>query len=176
VLLQPRRAPATPPDESLLAMLEACHGRIRRHTALAQALAEPAAADHPADDVRATALAVHRYLSIGLPQHAEDEDRSITPRLRAHQPDLAPALDRMGAEHVAHAPLIATVVELCEGLCRAPHDRLTRARLGPAARALTDALAAHLEHEERVIFPVVAGLTPADQAAIIAELRARRGT
>ena len=96
-------------DETLVEVLMACHARIRRFTALAITLAAPATASRPAAEIADGADAVRRYLAVALPLHIADEDASITPRLLAHDPALGPALDRMHAEHEAHAPLLTAL-------------------------------------------------------------------
>lgn len=176
MLIQPRRGLAHADDgESLLALLLGCHGRIRRFTALAVTLAEPATADRAPAEIADGADAVRRYLEVALPLHAADEDLSLAPRLLAHAPGLADALARMHAEHLAHAPLLADVVARCAAIARAPHQL---AALGPGlaepARALAAALLAHVDEEERTVFPAATALPYADQTAIVAELRARR--
>src|SRR5690606_25886197 len=102
VLIQPRRSGGlrTSSDQSLLELLTACHERIRRFTAMAVALTEPSAQSRPPSEVTDAADGVRRYLAVALPLHAADEELSITPRLRARAPSLAPALDRMCQEHV----------------------------------------------------------------------------
>ena len=177
MLLQPRRAGAlrTGGDDSLLDLLLACHERIRRFTALAVALAEPAALARPAADVADGADGVRRYLALALPLHVADEDLSLTPRLLARAPATEAALARMHGEHLAHEALIADVAARCAAIARAPAQlaSLGPHLAGPAAE-LRAALALHLEEEERDVFPSLAALTPDDVAAILAELRGRR--
>lgn len=161
--------------ESLVELLLACHARIRRFSALAVTLAEPATADRAPAEIADGADAVRRYFEVALPLHAADEEVALAPRLVAHAPGLAPALARMRAEHALHQPLLATVIELCGALAQAPGEQPALApRLAPAAAALRAALLAHVDEEERTIIPVVATMPAADQAAIVAELRARR--
>jgi hemerythrin-like domain-containing protein len=177
VLIQPRRAGGlrTSSDQSLLELLMACHERIRRFTAMAVALTEPSARTRPVAEVTEAADGVRRYLAVALPLHAADEELSITPRLRAHQPALVPSLERMCTEHTEHAPLLAEVIGVCEAIVRSPDELPALAgRLRPAALALSAALLAHIEEEERVIFPAIEALPTDEQAAIVAELRARR--
>ena len=175
MLIRPGRLPRAATDDTLVDLLLGCHARIRRFTAMAIALTEPAAAARPLAEIAEAADAVRRYLAVALPLHIADEDEAIAPRLLAHQPDLAPALARMHAEHEAHAPLLAGVIDLCADLARSPADLATLApRLAPLAADLAAALIAHVDEEERVVIPAVATLPAADQAAIVSELRARR--
>ena len=177
MLIRPRRGQVgrAGPDDSLVELVMACHARIRRFTAMAVTLAAPATQGRPAAEIADGADAVRRYLAVALPLHVADEDASITPRLRGRAPEVDAALARMHAEHEGHAPLLEAVIELCAAIARAPGDQaaLAPAR-APAAGALEAALLAHLEEEERVILPAIAALPAAEQAAIVAELRARR--
>ncbi len=161
--------------ETLVELLLACHERIRRFSALAVTLAEPATASRPPAEIADGADAVRRYFEVALPLHVADEDLAITPRLLAHAPAQEAALARMTAEHREHAPLLAEVIGLCRALAAAPTEHSTLApRLAPAAAAMSAAFLAHIKEEERTIFPAIAALPAADQAAIVAELRARR--
>lgn len=161
--------------ESLGELLLACHARIRRFTALAVALAEPAAAARSPAEVADGADAVRRYLELALPLHAADEDESLAPRLVARVPATAAALARMAAEHDHHRPLLTVVIDLCRALAAEPARLPALApALAPAARALAAELLAHLEAEERDLFPHLSALPAGEQAAIVAELRARR--
>lgn len=152
---------------ALLDLLHDCHARIRRFGAMAGSIA---AADDAADaEVRDAALAVARYFREALPLHVADEEHSIAPRL--HGVDAA--LAAMHREHEAHGPLVADLIETCTRVAEAP---ARRAELAAPAAAAVAAFEAHLADEERTIFPAIARLSAEDQAAIVAELRARRGT
>ncbi|RCK67944.1 LLM class flavin-dependent oxidoreductase [Desertihabitans brevis] len=82
--------------------------------------------------------------------HHSLEDRSVFPRLRALDPDAAPVLDRLEAEHV-------TIHDLLDGLDRALVGLVGQERPGDPALAelqrsvdlLTDAMLSHLSYEER---------------------------
>jgi hypothetical protein len=178
MLLRPRRSAGLAKaggDDALIDLVLACHERIRRFTAMAVALTEPAALTRPPADVADAADGVRRYLSLALPLHVADEEQSLTPRLREHAPATAAALDRMHAEHLEHEALIADVAERCAALAAAPTElaTLAPALAGPASR-LRAALALHLEEEERDLVPSIPSLPPEVQATIVAELRARR--
>ena len=156
------------------ALLE-CHGRIRQITGIARALAA-AGPDRPAQELREAAGRVRRYFAEALPRHVEDEDASIVPRLRGRDPEVDAALAAMSAEHQHHGPGVARLVELCGRVERAPEELpAVAAELGEVSRALEAEFAVHLAREEQVILPAIRRLLSAeDQAAVRAEMRARR--
>jgi hemerythrin-like domain-containing protein len=151
-----------------------CHARIRHFIAIARRLSEAGAA--PPEEIRDAAAAVHRYLSTALPLHKRDEEDSLVPRLRGLDPALDGALDEMAHEHEAHRDPVGRMVDLCAML----HDEPTRreALAGALFRAVSDLerhFTPHLDREEAVIFPAIRRLLlPEMNAAIVAELRARR--
>jgi iron-sulfur cluster repair protein YtfE (RIC family) len=152
-----------------------CHARIRAFTALAARLATSAGA--PPGEVREAAEGVHRYFALALPLHADDEERSILPRLAGRDAAVDRELAAMRREHVEHADAVARLLSACAAL-RADPAALPRvaAALGRAAEDLSVHFADHLAREEQVIFPALrAALGPAEQDAIRAEMRARRG-
>lgn len=160
-------------DDDLVGLLGECHVRIRKFTALARQLA--AATDLPAAEVADAATAVRRYFAEALPLHVADEDLSIVPRLRGRDAAVDAALAAMSEEHVAHEPALARLIALCDALAAAPASLPQVAgELAEVAAGLEASLRAHLEGEERVIFPALRALPAADRAAIVRELRARR--
>jgi hypothetical protein len=100
------------------------------------------------DDAEAIA-AVRRYFTEALPLHIADEDELLAPRV--HVGD-------MSDEHRAHAALVA---------------RLAAGEMA-AAVELAPLLLAHLDAEERDVFPLVRALPASERAEILAGMRARR--
>jgi len=151
-----------------------CHQRMRQFTALAAELA--AHPEAPPEEVREVAAKVHRYFTVALPLHEEDEERSLFPRLLALAPELAPAIAALREDHVAHAERVGTLLEVCRQLAAAPERSVAlRARLASAAEALADTWRVHLLVEERDIFPAVRTvLSAAERSAIREEMRKRR--
>lgn len=167
--IRSRQEPGAP--EGPADLLRGCHERIRRFGALALRLGEPA----PADDRAAAALAVRRYFCEALPLHVADEDESMAPRLRGAGAAVAAALARMSAEHGPIEEAVAAAAPLWAALAAAPEDRALLAAVVAAGARLVPLLFRHIEAEEAELFPALAQLDEAAQAAMLAEMRGRRG-
>jgi iron-sulfur cluster repair protein YtfE (RIC family) len=168
-----------PPD--LAATLSECHDRIRNFVGVAQKIG---AANHgvspaqhvPAEQIVSAAADVQRYFRHGLPHHVEDEEKSLIPRLLGRSREVDAALATMEREHREHEAPLARLLALMDQLMASPaaHAQLAAA-VAAAAGELGAAFETHLANEEQKIFPALKTLlTPAEQAAILAEIRARR--
>lgn len=156
-------------------LLLECHGRIRHFLAMARRIGEAPVGD--VAEVADAAGRVVRYFTQALPLHARDEEDSILPRLRGRDPALDRALADMAREHGEHEPPLAALVAACAAVARDParHAALAGDVLAPTAE-LERHFAGHLAREEEVVFPAMRRLlSPADDAAIVAEIRRRRG-
>jgi len=160
----------TGPDD-LVALLLACHDRIRTFAALGVAVAEGCHAEALVRDACARAA---RYFREAYPLHVADEELSILPRLRDHDPHLDAALTQMADEHARHTPLVAALIAACERLLAQPAEAWDLAAFGPLSEQLVAELGEHLALEEARVFPAVAALPAPVQAEVVAELRARR--
>ena len=162
------------PGDAVDLLLE-CHERIRSFLALSRRIAEAGPADVAA--VPEAAARVRRYFTQALPLHARDEEDSILPRLRGLDPAVDVALEEMTREHADHEAPLAVLVGACEELAREPgrHAALA-AVVGRATGELERHFAAHLEREEKIIFPAMRRLLDRSaDAEIVREIRARRG-
>jgi iron-sulfur cluster repair protein YtfE (RIC family) len=168
-------APRTPAAQDAVDALADCHVRIRDFTALAARLAS--AADAPAAEVRDAAEKVHRYFSVALPLHAEDEERSVAPRLAGKDPRVDRELAEMVREHGEHADAVGRVLAACATLRERPEALpQVASALAAAAEDLRRHFVAHLAREEEVVFPALrAHLSAAELRDLQAEMRARRG-
>ena len=165
--------PAVPGDA--VDLLLECHGRIHGFLALARRLGEARSA--PADAVADAAFRVHRYFTVALPLHAQDEEGSIAPRLRGRDPAVDAELVSMIREHQEHEGPLSALVGACADVSRDPgrHGALAVV-IERSAGELERHFAAHLAREEEVIFPAVRRLLDgAADAAIVKEIRLRRG-
>jgi hemerythrin-like domain-containing protein len=164
-----------PAPTGTLDLLVECHERIRSFLTLARRIADATSPDR--EEVRQAAAQVSRYFSKALPLHAEDEERSILPRLRGRDPAVDAELETMRREHAEHERPTRALVDACDALEREPerHSELASA-VGQATSELERHFAAHLRREEDVIFPAVRRfLDSQSDAQVVREIRARRG-
>jgi hemerythrin-like domain-containing protein len=167
-------ASPSPRSEDVPDVLVDCHQRMRQFTALAAELAARPLA--PPDEVREVTARVHRYFTVALPLHEEDEEASLFPRLLQRAPELGPKIASLRGDHAAHADRVGRLLAICEQLQGAPErsDAL-RTALGHAAEALAEAWRIHLTVEEEDIFPSVrTALSAEDRKSIREEMKERR--
>jgi hemerythrin-like domain-containing protein len=147
---------------------------MRQFTALAAELA--ARPSVPPEEVREVATRIHRYFTVALPLHEEDEERSLFPRLLARAQELGPQIAALREDHTAHAERVAALLAVCGGLQAAPERAdVLREALARAAQALAETWSVHLTREERDVFPAVRTVLSAEErAAIRQEMRDRR--
>lgn len=171
-----RKEPLVQPDRGPAGLLTDCHQRIRTFSQMAVGLST--AVDVPADQVSAAANRVHRYFSLALPLHEQDEESSLRPRLLALSPDpvLTAALDAMVTEHRTLHGLLELLSPAWGVLVSTPEalPSLSPTLIDPT-RELHALFAAHLTREETVIFPRIDALPAEDREAIRTEMRDRRG-
>lgn len=159
--------------EDAVDLLRDCHARIRRYLVQARQLASAEATD-PAE-IRAAAGQIRRYFTEAFPLHVLEEDEQIAPRLRGASPDVDRALALMAGSHASHAGLAARLTAICASLEEDPRRLgLVATELGRVAALLATELEAHLELEERAIFPAVRKLPEPVREAIRGAIRARR--
>jgi hemerythrin-like domain-containing protein len=157
-------------DGSVASRLLDCHERIRRFCAMAKRLAAGA----PEKEARDAAAELHRYFAIALPLHMADEEESLRPRLeRIGGGDVSDAFELMAREHVEADITVAELLQRWQEIIDGPTAaRCMATELGAAW--LASHMRHHLHAEETRIFPVLAQLPPAQQAAIVDEMRSRR--
>ena len=163
-------------SERPVALLLACHGRIRSFTELAIALASRAAAT-PKDEVAEAARSLDRYHRIALPLHEADEDCSLRPRL-AVASAASDVLDALASVEEEHRQIDALVAELLASWSALAVDPRSLPAVAPRIAGPTEALASlwapHLTREEAIVFPAVDLLPAETQRLIASEMRARR--
>lgn len=164
--------PRSQPDD-LVGLLLECHHRIRTFVRLAEEVGRRVALRK--SEVVDACERCARYFREAMPLHVEDEEQSVSPRLRGLREEVDGALDTMHAQHGEHEPLVRELLAALEDVRGAPGEPEGRARLRSRAAALAAQLEPHLYAEEHVLFPAVRSLlTPEVQAEIVLELRARR--
>ncbi|WP_280152473.1 hemerythrin domain-containing protein [Piscinibacter sp. XHJ-5] len=160
-----------------MAMLEACHDRIRRSLDLLGRLCDRVSEGRIDAAVQEAAADVLRYFDRAAPHHHEDEERHIFPCVLAHSgdPALRAAVLRLQADHLAmeaqwaqlRTPLAALASGHAEGFAAAQLE---------AARRFIGLYAEHTRLEEALVFPAAAAAL--DQPAlqrIGADMAERRG-
>lgn len=174
MLIQIGRGKDVSRDDVVGALL-ACHDRIRAFTALAQRILGSTVAPI---DVADAAARIERYFRVAFPLHVEDEQLSICPRLVAASvtPDVLYATNEMMDEHAPIDALVACLLPRWAALAGDPLELpALAARLAHDTGELDRLLLAHLEREEKVLFPAVREHLAGDEIAIRAEMVARRG-
>lgn len=157
----------------MVELLRECHDRIRRFLIMARRLAT--ATDASLDEIRDVASQVRRYFVESLPLHIADEEKDIVPRLLGKNDQVDRALAAMASEHALHAALVSRLVDVCTTLSAEPHQLAARAsELDAIAAQLATDFSAHLEAEERVIFPALRRLPSEARAGVLAAMRVRR--
>lgn len=153
-------------------LLRGCHRRIRHFAALATRLAE--SPDARPEEIADAAASIHRYFTIALPLHHEDEESSIRPRL-PQTPELARALTTMHEQHDELETRLSKLVPVWDRLAREPATvRDLATELRDATAGFEAACEVHLQLEEAEIIPAVDALPATERDAIRAEMRERR--
>lgn len=155
-----------------LAMLSACHGRIRKQLATLSRLGRHLPEHGHDDDARAAARAILRYFDSAAIHHHEDEESSVLPRLVARVPEARALSERLLREHRELAARWRKVRPLLSGIVAGK-----RSALPPKlVRDLAAAYHAHIELEESELIPLAQEALAADEMATIGrEMAGRRG-
>lgn len=155
-----------------LAMLSACHLRIRKQLATLARLEHHLPEHGHDDDARAAARAILRYFDTAAVHHHEDEEASLLPRLVARVTEARALADRLMQEHGELAERWRRLRPLLSGIAAGQ-----RAVLPPKlVREIAAAYHAHIELEESELIPLAREALPADEVATIGrEMAERRG-
>ena len=167
-------APAAGFDEPL-AMLNACHDRIRRSLGLLQRICERVNDRRIDGAVREAASDVLRYFDIAAPLHHEDEEKHIFPAVLSGAPDAMTrkAVLRLQEQHVLMAAGWRILREPLAALAAGDDAAFGVPQCEAAARyiALYDE---HASAEEMLIFPAAAALIDHDTLTRAGEEMAER--
>jgi iron-sulfur cluster repair protein YtfE (RIC family) len=158
-----------PGQGDAVALLLACHERIRRFCALGQRVAQGG----PDAQIQEAAAQLVRYFAVALPLHIADEEHSVRPRLAAGGDALAAALDTMSREHVEIDALLGELLRRWREIERLPEPTACSAT-ADGARLLTAHMEQHLAGEETIVFPALQLLPPTQLVALADEMRERR--
>lgn len=158
-------------------MLEACHERVQRSLVLLGRLIEHVDAHGHDAQSRSAAHDVLRYFELAAPQHHEDEERHVFPRLLAlGDAALVPTVQRLRDEHGRMGELWVRLRPVLQAWSGAAAEGAAPASFRADAQAFRTLYAAHIPLEESLVFPAArAGLGPDVLQAMGDEMRARRG-
>ncbi len=173
VTMRPLLQPLAPEIDDPMALLEACHDKVRRFARLTERLIDHVARKGSDAEAREAAASVLRYFDLAAPLHHDDEDVDLFPALQTlADPNVNASMARLQAEHddlgalwQAGRPWLEAVRD---GLASGP---------GPvpaALRELTVRYPAHADAEEAEIYPAATRLTDAQRRALSAAMVARR--
>ncbi|HEU4349878.1 MAG TPA: hemerythrin domain-containing protein [Actinoplanes sp.] len=138
----------TPADTTIMGVV---HDALRRDLVRTR---EAVGVTPPPGDAQRVAIADHLVWMLEfLHHHHESEDAGLWPVVRARNPEAAPVLDRMSADHEEVEPLLARALAAAR---RYRADAAAGADLLAALDELSGPLLAHLAREEDEAMPVVA--------------------
>jgi hemerythrin-like domain-containing protein len=166
-----RPLPVQPRIDDPMALLRACHDKVRHFTTLIQRL-RTHVDTHGADaQARDAAVAVRRYFTLAAPLHHDDEDVDLYPALKTlGDAALNARVDALSAEH-------AQLSGLWQAL-RPWLDALALEQMPAGALPDVDAFAlryrAHAQAEEDELYPYAARLNAATRLRLAAAMSARR--
>ncbi len=134
-------------------MLDACHDRVRSSLGLLARLVDHLRVRGDGLQARDAACDVMRYFDIAAPQHHQDEERHVLPRLEASgDPELAALAQRLRAEHRLIEGQWCVLWPLLEQV--ASQREVDLAELDGAARCFTQTIDQHMRAEEQVAYPI----------------------
>jgi iron-sulfur cluster repair protein YtfE (RIC family) len=170
-------APALPTRRDAFELLLECHERIRCFTQRALKVARPP--DLPGVEWVEALARVERYFTVALPLHVEEEELLLAHRLWAARPSTRAlkALEEMSRQHRDIEALLESLLPRWRLLRESPerHAELAKELVRDSSR-FAELMEAHLELEERVVFPEArASLPAASVASLGVEMRERRG-
>ncbi|GHD61954.1 hemerythrin domain-containing protein [Jeongeupia chitinilytica] len=156
-----------------IAMLIACHDRVRHYAGLLPKLAGHVAI-HGADAEAARAAAsILRYFDVAAPLHHQDEDDDLFPRLRERGDEvLRGRVDAIAAEHDVLGLQWQALRPALQALAAGRAVVLDADQVNAFARDYP----AHAAREERELYPHATRLIGADEMAGIGRTMAARRT
>ncbi|WP_410500026.1 hemerythrin domain-containing protein [Chitinibacter sp. S2-10] len=159
--------------ETPVAMLIACHDRVRHYAALTETLVSHVAKNGADAAAIAGASAILRYFDVAAPLHHQDEDEDLFPAmLPLATPELAQAIREIMAEHDELGLLWQKVRAALLALVAGNDNELTP----ELAAEFAQRYPAHAAREEDEIYPYAKALLSAGQLHELGtKMAARRG-
>src|SRR4051812_12985750 len=164
-----------------IGLLTDCHRRIERFLSVLVQVAAQAKGGSLTSEQRVAMETALRYFRDAAPKHTADEESTLFPRLRlCDRPDLQAVFARMDSLESDHDRAERSHAEVdrlgASWLASGSLPREDAERLSELLTGLTELYKAHIQIEERELFPAASGvLAAADREAIGAEMAARRG-
>lgn len=155
-----------------IALLCACHDKVRRFAALSLRVDEQVRRSGADAETMRAAADILRYFSVAAPLHHADEEEDLFPALHAlGDPELSALVHSIEAEHDQLAmfwtPVRYWLEQLVQGLASpAPAELTDFARLYPE----------HANREEQQLYGAAVRLQPELLKAMGQRMAARRGT
>lgn len=157
-----------------IALLMACHDRVRHYAGLALKLAQHLP-EHGADEqARQAAAAIVRYFDVAAPLHHQDEEEDLFPLLAARGDERLRqfAGQTMFEEHVELAQLWQQVRARLVAIAAGESAELPQ----ELAREFSQRYPAHAQVEDDQIYPHAASLLSTDELTELGrKMAARRG-
>lgn len=174
-LMRPLLQPIAPEIDDPLALLTACHEKVRRFSTLTRRLVDHVGQRGADAEARDAATSVLRYFDLAAPLHHEDEDLYLFPALRSlGHPDVTAHIARLQAEH---DELGALWQATRPWLLAVQAGKVAPGGAAPeAVLTLTERYPAHADAEEAWVYPAAAGLSPEQCRSLSAAMVARRRT
>lgn len=181
-----RPTPVSPRIDDPMALLLACHDKVRRFTDLALRLQAHVAAHGHDAQAREAATSILRYFELAAPLHHADEDEDLYPALLALDEaqvgaDVRASIQALSDEHAALGTLWQALAPWLRGVSAGRADGTDGTNDADAAPPAAPPVAtfaaryqAHAEAEEREVYPHAAKLSPEALARIAAAMVARR--
>ncbi|WP_148717215.1 hemerythrin domain-containing protein [Chitinolyticbacter meiyuanensis] len=154
-----------------IAMLHACHDRVRHYAGLLARLVAHYQVHGADEQVRQAAQAVLRYFEVAAPLHHADEDDDLFPALQARAaPELLAVMAALTAEH---AGLEQDWLRWRDRLrAMLAHEAIALSQ--QEAEAFAARYAAHAGREEAEVYPWAERLLTADELAVLGTRMAAR--
>jgi hemerythrin-like domain-containing protein len=162
--------PVAPSIDDPIALLLACHDKVRHFAGLTLRLRDHMVTHGPDQQAQEAARAILRYFRIAAPLHHDDEERDLFPALdQDANPALKRALHELVSEHAELASLWRGVVPWLEatqaGETAVAPDTLS---------SFEQRYIAHADREETEVYPAAKMLTPAVLRGLAETMVARR--
>jgi hemerythrin-like domain-containing protein len=166
-----RPQPVSPRIDDPMALLRACHDKVRHFTRLAQRLQAHVQTKGVDQQAQEAAQAVRRYFMLAAPLHHADEDENLFVALRAlGLPELNARIDSLQAEHDALGTRWQAILPWLDQVAAG------QAPSGPApdVDGFAQSYRAHAQAEEDEVYPSAQRLSADTLLALADAMVARR--